>query len=366
MPGVLVASISLPGKRELRIPTGIRTDVWVKDSDDDRGLEPNAHSIVWVSREIRELNEFRKPRLRFPDPNPRGTIVEVVVRNRGRLVARDVDVYLYTGGPSTDLPFPEAWSSRGIATGPVKSPTPGNRLRIPKISPGKSVTARFLWSRVPRRIGPCAEDHVSFLARVECPEDPSPLNRGGHVRFTDSNNFAVRNVLVRKLESASKSASMTFLVPEHGGRTPSARGNSLHVQGRLKKGQLLLELPVEALPWRELELLERHKGRLPPYGAARGLGPAVSLARALEGEEIREKTDVVGAARLEIANGVAVLLSEGDRDLFLPRLQLAPGAVLPVTVRVAGAAIDEERRYVHATHSSGGVRLGGVTLELSP
>jgi hypothetical protein len=93
------------------------------------------------------------------------------------------------------------------------------------------------------------------------------------------------------------------------------------------------------------------------------------LARAtatLRGEQVHALTDVVGAERLELRDGIARLtMGKADR-LHLPQVRIAEGARMPAKIEVSGARIDEERRFVHVSQRSGGRIVGGVTLELRP
>jgi len=348
-------------------------DLWIKDFAGDCGFEPAYGQSFWSSPDLRVLIRQKTGKFRpVPNPIPGAPFdehqVEVTVRNRGRRPARDVDVHLYWSGASTCIPFPEGWRSEGIFTGGARTWTAGNRIRIPRIAPGRSAKVRFGWSPRTRSRLPCAADHYSLLARIESEQDPSQIHRGGWVDFGEKNNIAVRNVLSRKLDR-SGGASMTFLV-EPPRTTPAIRARiggepqSLLVEARLERGSLKVELPVEALPWRNRAHLEAHGGRPAPFGAREPTGERLASARPLAGFRVRERTDVTGAARLAVRDGVATITAGEVEKLWIPRLRLAPDAALPVTIRVEGTRVGGAGGFVQATHVCGGRRVGAVTLEI--
>jgi hypothetical protein len=79
---------------------------------------------------------------------------------------------------------------------------------------------------------------------------------------------------------------------------------------------------------------------------------------------VRLQTDVVGAQRLELRDGVASILAAEDARLFVPHVRLAPNVRMPARIRVHGPQTDERRRFVHVAQLSGGQLVGGITLEL--
>ena len=152
---------------------------------------------------------------------------------------------------------------------------------------------------------------------------------------------------------------MTFLLEppriEGAASVETARRTSaLLVQSRWKDGDLGVELPVEALPWRDLATLEGNGGRPTTYGARSRSSPKLLSARPLRGSRIHERTDVEGAVRI----GIARIAADGKGRIFIPSLRVAPGAALPVTLRVSNAEITKTKHAVHATHYFDGRRIG--------
>ncbi|HEV8113364.1 MAG TPA: S8 family serine peptidase [Planctomycetota bacterium] len=340
----------------------IDTDTWLKEDADDFGFRPYGGPIIWWNKDIRLLDERRKPQLN-PTPHPLKPFanqIEITVRNRGKRKAKDVDVFLYWSLAGTDLPFPDAWSSDGIFTGSARKPVAGNRIRVAKVAADSSEVVRFGWGPEVRSADPTAPDHFAFLVRVECEGDPSQIASGGRVVFGAQNNMAVRNVLARTLDR-SGAASMAFAVTAH---PADRRVTGLSVVARVPHGEVRVSMPIDALPWRDLALLERHGGRLPAYGERAERRPAITLARPLLADDVRARTDVVGAQRLELRDRTAVLVVGGDRRLVIPDLRIAPGARMPVRIDVDGARIDGPGCFVHAAQTCGAGRTGGVTLEL--
>lgn len=141
--------------------------------------------------------------------------------------------------------------------------------------------------------------------------------------------------------------------------TGSDDEDALLVRAELESGKLTLQIPGQALPWRDARLLERH-GRRPEYGC--GEDPLATLRTTLKGPQVVEVTDIEGAELLELENGVATVRAE-DGSLSVTCLRLAEGANLPAAVRVVGARRKKPRGAIHVAQLSGARRLGGVTIE---
>jgi hypothetical protein len=131
----------------------------------------------------------------------------------------------------------------------------------------------------------------------------------------------------------------------------------------LGTGDLMTALPVASLPWRDLRLIERHGRRRQPYGCCEVDDPLAEARLTLDGEEVEERTDVIGARLLTLNGGIAILVAEVQQPVQVPCLRVALGAAMPVVVRVA-AEIEGAAAMVHVTQLSGGRRIGGVALEL--
>jgi hypothetical protein len=124
-----------------------------------------------------------------------------------------------------------------------------------------------------------------------------------------------------------------------------------------------VQLPVQSLPWRDLRLLEKYGRRWSPFGCDQGLDPLVGVKVQLKGaDQVLQHTDIRGAEGLELAEGIATVRGSGKTAIVVPCLRVAEGARMPGAVRVAGRR-PERARLVHVAQLSGGIRVGGVTLE---
>jgi hypothetical protein len=337
-------------------PDGV--DVWLRDDAADTGTEPFTGAVAWASPDIEVLDTAGNP---VPNPSHDPTrrfnnLVRITVRNRGTQPARNTEVYLYWADPATNIPFPAAWSSTGIFTGGAPGfLQQGNSVVVPVVQPGASIPVEFAWAPPAPGANLRGDDHFCLLARLENPADPSQLGAGGFPSVGQRNNVGLRNVHVQP-NAAGGSASTAFHV------LGTAASDSLLVDPVLAAGDIALSLPIQALPWRDLGRLERLDSRRPYYGEA--ADPFAGLRLALGGAEIRARTDVEGAERLEVRDGIAVLGFPSTRRLRVPHLRIIDGARIPVRLRVTGLETDGRHRFVHVAQLSGGRRVGGVTLEL--
>src|SRR5439155_17873237 len=117
---------------------------------------------------------------------------------------------------------------------------------------------------------------------------------------------------------------------------------------------------LEALPWRDRQLIERHGARA-PYGL-RTHDSLRTLKAVLKGHDVEERTDVFGATTLELHDGVARIRATAERPLVLTSLRLLEGVRMPARLHVR-ARIDAGPRFVHVAQYSGGQLIGGVSLE---
>jgi len=201
------------------------------------------------------------------------------------------------------------------------------------------------------------DDHFCLLVRLENGSDPSLIESGGWAPITARNNIALRNVNVR---SPASDAVTSFYV------VGSDDQDSLIVYPELVGGQVLLTLPVTALPWRDLRLIESFGRRRPAYGSGDQEDPLTEMTATLQGEEIRRRTDITGAGRLELRDGLATITLAPQSRLHIPFVRLAPRARMPASLRVRGASFSDKGRHVHVGQLSGGQRIGGISLELRP
>ena len=154
-------------------------------------------------------------------------------------------------------------------------------------------------------------------------------------------------------------ADMSFYV------VGSADQDSLIVYPEIA-GKVSLILPIQALPWRDIRLIEANKGPRPGFGCCGAIDPLATTRATLKGEQVRALTDVDGAELLDLSDGVATItMGKADR-LHVPYLRLAEGARMVARIRLSQPKAAKERRFVHVAQHSGGQLVGGVSLELRP
>lgn len=361
-----VAGLAIPGNDFgfgfMQVGTGCAAaapsvDVWLRDHTADTGAEPFTGEVVWLSPDIEVLDASGGP-IANPthDPVKRfNSIIRVTVRNRGTSMARNTEVHFYWADPATSIPYPNAWNTTGIYNDAPGFVNQSNMIVIPQLAAGASTQVQFGWAPPAPGSNIRGDDHFCLLVRLENEGDPSQIGGGGWSAVTSRNNIGLRNVHVQPDDPSD--ASMSFYV------VGSADQDSLIVHPRLAGGRLSLLLPVQALPWRDVALIERHKARRPAFGCC-GDDPLASAKATLRGEKVRVVTDVVGAELLELRDGIAKLtMGKADR-LHVPYLRLADGARMAARIHVERPKVDKEGRFVHVAQYSGGQLFGGVSMEL--
>ncbi len=377
-------------------------DVWLRDNINDTGVEPGP--VYGQSPDIEVLD-----RTGMPVPNPTyypdypasryNNIIRVTVRNRGTQTARNTEVYFYWADPATHIPFPSAWKSDGIYTGPPNFLNEGNKIVIPEIapagSPGDFVRVPFAWAPPAPGSNLRGDDHFCLLVRLENEADPSQIDFGLWGIISAKNNIALRSVHVQTLPiDIGDDVHLRFYV------IGSHTQDSLLVQTDLVQGQAELNLPIQALPWRDMNLLARQapysnwiwRGLLTllyflrqalttqplertylriqprlPYGlGGKDMDPLTQEQLTLKGTEVKMRTDILGADRIEVRNGIAAIRATINEKLFVPHVHLVEGAKMPANIRLSNVQIDDQHRFVHVTQLSGGQVMGTVTLELRP
>jgi hypothetical protein len=339
-------------------PTPV-VDVWLKDHPADAGVEPSAGGIAWLSPDIEILDENK-----LPVPNPThdpakhfNNIVRVTVRNRGSQPARNTAVFLYWAQPATHLPFPAAWRSSGVFTesgqGFVEE---SNRKLVALIGPGQASQAIFAWAPPPSGTGLPGNVPSCLLVRLENDNDPSQIGDGGAMIITARNNIASRNVHVAP--AGTRDFDMHFYVEG------SVSHDSFVVESDLVGGQVELRLPVQALPWRDADLLAR-SGLRARYESPRRPDVLDSAENVLRDLEVERLTDVTGGESLTLRHGTAAIVARPGERLWLPELRIALGARMPASISVRAAEVDAHRRHVHVKQLSDGRILGGLSLEIA-
>jgi subtilisin family serine protease len=337
-------------------------DVWLRDDASDTGAEPFTGPVAWLSPDIEVLdrNGNLVPNPTYDPLHRFNNIVQVGVRNRGTQTANNTEVYLYWADPATNIPYPAAWKTNGIYTGGAPNfPNQSNMIVIPQLAAGASTQVQFGWAPPAPGSNIAGDDHFCLLVRLENESDPSQIGVGGWSVIAARNNIGLHNTHVQPDDPNDN--EMSFYV------VGSAEQDSLMVHHDLPGGQVNLMLPLQALPWRDIKVIETNKGRRAGFGCCSAADdPLAQVRTRLEGDKVRAMTDIVGAEALELRDGIATItLAKGAR-LHVPDVRLAEGARMVARVHVRKPKIDKKRRFIHIAQHSGGQLIGGVSLELRP
>jgi subtilisin family serine protease len=343
-------------------------DVWLRDHPSDTGIEPFTGPVAWLSPDIEIMDRTATTLVPNPTHHPTrrfNNVIRVTVRNLGTQRARNTVVYLYWADPATNIPFPAAWNSSGICTGGLPDlPIEGNKLILPQLMPagtaGDSIQCHFGWAPPVPGSNLHGDDHFCLLVRLENESDPSQINVGGWTSITAKNNIALHNVHVQEAVPGMDS-DMSFYV------VGSADQDSLIISSELPGGQVALKMPVQALPWRDIKLIEQSPARRAAFGCGNHFDdPLARLQATLHGEDVGRLTDIAGAEVLDLRDGVATVTAARNERLFVPQVRVVEGVRMPVSIRIIKPKLDGKSKYVHVSQYSGGRLIGGVTLELRP
>jgi hypothetical protein len=331
-------------------------DAWLRKDVSDIGMEPFTGPVCWLSPDIEVLDSADNP---VANPTHDATrifnnIIRVTARNRGNQIAQNTAVYLYWADPATNLLYPGAWNATGFFTGSPGFGIPGNKIVIPQLAAGGNAQVDFAWAPPSPGSNIRKDGHFCLLGRLENAQDTFMIGAGGWSSIVAHNNLAVRNVYVQPVGDST----IGFYV------VGSADQDSLTVYPDLAEGMVELILPVQALPWRDIKLIERNKGRRLAFG--NGSDPLRSVQASLEGEKVYTLTDIMGARRLTLKDGIATVTIAEASPLYVPYVRIADGARMIARINVRCPKIDKEHRFVHIAHHSGGQLVGGLSLELRP
>ena len=340
-------------------------DTWIRDAPDDDGIEPYTGAVAWLSPDIVVLDAAGDP---VPNPthdpaNLWNNLVDVTVRNRGSRIARNLEVFLYSADPATNLPFPAEWKSQGFYTaildgaGQPMFVKQGNTIVVQRLRAGTEVTVRFAWAPPAPGTNIRGDDHFCLIARVEQGSDPSNVNAGGWPVIRGTNNIALRNLHVIDASSGSATSGCYAI--------GSLDHDTLEVFSQDLEGDLELVLPTQALPWRELALLEKLPGPRLHYSGPGGLDTTADVRRVLESDAVPRILDVSGAAHARV-EGAATRLSArlGGPPLYLSDVRIQPGVKMPIRLWLRGLRLGADAPRLHVAQRSGGKIIGGVSVEL--
>ncbi|MEM6771101.1 MAG: hypothetical protein AAF597_10990, partial [Bacteroidota bacterium] len=279
------------------------------------------------------------------------------VRNRGTQTANNVQVFLHWADPGTNLPFPGEWQRTGIYTGDPNWVNESNVIVVPQVAAGGEEQVTFGWAPPAPGANLRGDDHFCLLVRLETEADPSNIGTGGWDTIRGSNNIALRNTHVVALPDDGDTADSAFFV------TGTEQTDSLWLELADLKAEVVLNLPVTALPFRDARLLKKY-GKRPWFGDACGEDPLRQEKARIRRKTIPELTGITGAQKLTIQDGVASILFSGEGRLSIPMLRLREGVKMPVSIRAAKVELFEKRAMINVGQLSGGRRAGGVSVEI--
>lgn len=210
----------LSSQGALAPPSSSTADLWIKDTDDDLGNEPNNESTIFYRSDDIWTRNINDGLTNQESQNPLGggtNYVYVRVRNRGcQPSVAGATLNLYWAKASSGLSWPQPWD--GSATVPGSSSTyMGNPFTSQSIAsiPGNGFNIFvFTWSNTPdpsdySSLGPDLE-HFCLLARIEessgmtFPEVVGDL--GGNVK--NNNNIAWKNIAINDTDGASFTSTL--------------------------------------------------------------------------------------------------------------------------------------------------------------
>ena len=335
-------------------------DVWLRDHSTDTGVEPFVGGIAWLSPDIEVLDMAGNP-VANPTHNPANfvnNIIQVTVRNRGTLTARNVEVYLHWADPATNLPFPAEWKTDGIYTGDPNFVIQSNKIVIPQLAAGASASVRYAWAPPAPGSNIRGDDHFCLTVRLEHEDDPSNIGAGGWDVIRGSNNIALRNTHVQEMPGGEGDADTGFFV--NGSRDI----DTLEIEGDNLTGRIEFHIPVQALPWRDLNLVNELGALRKPYGAKCTADPLTRRTGSIKGREVELYTGFTGVREMRFADGIATLIADAKEGMRLPDIRVLPGMKMPVRLKVTKGKIGRGSGFVHVRQRSGGKTIGGVSLEL--
>jgi len=199
-------------------PASAMADLWIKDTDEDLGNEPNNESSVfYISDDIWTRN-VDDGLINQENQNPVGgsmNYVYVRVRNRGcQRSSAGATLMLYWAKASTGLSWPQPWDGSVLLTGTTYMGKPFPTQSIGSI-PGNGFNIFvFEWPDTPdpsdySTLGGDLQ-HFCLLARIE---EPSGMtfpevtgDLGGNVK--KNNNIAWKNIAINDVDGAGFTATL--------------------------------------------------------------------------------------------------------------------------------------------------------------
>ncbi|MGO3812303.1 hypothetical protein [Mesonia sp.] len=181
-------------------------DIYVRNSTDDVGVEPDIHSnmILWRSPDIWVRNQAdgfvvqEHENAEYDPNNPVYVYVRINNKSCQDFVATPIDTLkLHWAKASTSLGWPTLWD------GSTSNPTLGapiNAVNLPNIAAGESEIVEFEWYPPnPVDFESISNDpwHFCLLARILSPQDPMNVpEQAGQNNAYYNNNIANKNISI--------------------------------------------------------------------------------------------------------------------------------------------------------------------------
>ena len=201
-------------------------DLYIKDSPDDIGEEPNTITgekiwrspDIWIRNKADGIEEHQNPVYKRNNPN----YVYVRIRNRSNIGSTGNDqVSLYWRKAGTVSRWPESWDGTTSQDG-VLMGAPIGSIDIPALDPGEDVVLSIPW-QMPNpsdysKISPNTW-HFCLLARIVSEDDPmtNEQDRYTSTNARKNNNIAWNNVMVVKTSSKKRKSIGQYDVRRFGG-----------------------------------------------------------------------------------------------------------------------------------------------------
>lgn len=179
-------------------------DLYVKDTPDDHGVEPNTispymwnSSDIWVRNQSDFVDAHQNPEYSATVPN----YVYVRVINKSCVAStgsEQLGVYWTKAG--TSLGWPSSWNGTFYVSGALMG-APVAVLNIPALAPGEETVVEFPWL-VPNPAtynGITPEPwHFCLLARIITPNDPMTVVENTNIdqNTRNNNNIAWKNITI--------------------------------------------------------------------------------------------------------------------------------------------------------------------------
>ena len=210
-------------------------DLYIKDSPDDIGEEPNTITgekiwrspDIWIRNKADGIEGHQNPIYDPNNPN-NPNYVYVRVRNRSNVASTGDDhVKLYWKKAGTVSGWPQGWDgSVNFDNGALGSGLVGT-VTIPVIEPGEEAVLSFPWNTPnPLDYSEITPDpwwqkwHFCFLARIISERDPMTNEQEDRYTSTNArknNNIAWNNVMVVKTSSKKRKSVEEFDIRSFGG-----------------------------------------------------------------------------------------------------------------------------------------------------